>query len=92
MSVEQNATGTNEMTLTDIVLTGNRFVRESLRKWYIYLIAFLIVGGYMFYTAFTEPITYQATVTLMRDDDESSGVSGVASIIGPVWIWPPLIV
>ena len=72
---------TDEVTFEDIIRSVYRFLDESVRKWYIYVIALILIGGYLFYKAVMTPVTYKARVTVIREDDEG-GVPGVASILG----------
>jgi len=72
----------DEISLEDIVIAVRDFMREALRKWWLFGLLFICIGGYFVYRAYTTPTTYKATFTFMRNTDESGGVSGMASILG----------
>jgi hypothetical protein len=78
----QNFDHPDDITLEDIVITTTRFIQDAKKKWWIFALMFLLIGGYKFYKVYTTPPTYQATFTFMRDEDESGGFSSVASILG----------
>lgn len=76
----------DEISLEEIVITVRDFIRESLRKWWMFALLFVLIGGYLVYKASTTPTTYKATFTFMRNTDESGGSSGIASILGQIGI------
>lgn len=74
----------DEISLEDIVIAVRDFVRESLRKWWLFALLFVFISGYLVYNAYSTPTTYRATFTFMRDTDESGAGSSMASILGQI--------
>lgn len=72
----------DEVTLDDVLRSVQWFFRSAFRRWYIFVVAFVVIGGYMFYSAMTEPVTFDAKITVMREEEDPNAVSGVSSIIG----------
>lgn len=71
----------DELTLADMVFAVRDFIFQAIRNWWLFVGLFLLFGGYFVYTAYQTPVTYKATFTFMRDDDESA-MSSMASILG----------
>ncbi|MDX1478473.1 MAG: hypothetical protein R3301_12255 [Saprospiraceae bacterium] len=76
------ATYEQELTLSDLVGAVRLFVEAALRKWWLFALLFVLIGGFLIYRAYTHTPTYTARFTFMVNEDESGGLSGVASILG----------
>ena len=72
----------DEITLKELILKIIEFKNEVLKNWYWVLLYSLLTAGYMYYKASNTPMQYKAELTFMVSDDEGSGLSGMAGILG----------
>jgi hypothetical protein len=75
---------TDDLTLRDLVLASRRFYHDALRHWWVYAIAFLLIGGLLSYRAWSAAETYPARLTFMVNEDDGNplGVGGVLGQLG----------
>ena len=73
----------DEVTMADIVNEVVDFVHLAFRKWWIYAVLFLVIGGYLGYQAFATPTKYKAKLTFMINEDDG-GFPGVSGILGQI--------
>ncbi len=71
-----------ELTLKDLILAFQKFRREAFRKWWLYGIVFLVIGGALVYRALATPVTYEAKLTFMVNEDEGNPFGGVTGLLG----------
>ena len=72
----------DELTLRDLILAFNKYWHEALRKWWLYGLAFLVIGGVLAFRAYTTPPTYQARVTYMLNEDDGNPFGGIGGVLG----------
>jgi uncharacterized protein involved in exopolysaccharide biosynthesis len=72
----------DDLTLRDLILAARSYRREAFRHWWVFLLAFLLIGGFLLYRALSTPVTYQAKLTFMVNEDEGGGLGGVSSVLG----------
>ncbi len=72
----------DDLTLRDLILAFRTYRREAFRYWWLYVLTFVVIGGFLIYRAMSAPVTYQATLTFMVNEDEGTGLGGVTSVLG----------
>jgi hypothetical protein len=63
-------------------LTFHKYRREAFRHWWLYGIAFLLIGGFMVYRAVSTPETYKARLTFMVNEDDGNPFGGISGVLG----------
>lgn len=71
-----------DLTVRDLILAFRRYRNEALRMWWLYLVCFLLIGGYLLYRAWSAPVTYEARLTFMVNEEEGGGFGGMSSVLG----------
>lgn len=72
----------DEITLKELILKIQEYVREIWRyKWWV-VAAGIIFAGIFLLRAVREEPTYTATLTFMVNEDEGGGMGGIATILG----------
>jgi hypothetical protein len=83
-SVEQIQEQSSDLSLQDVLLLGQDYLREIKRKWYFMIPFIFAVGGYYVYQHHKEGIKYPAGVTFMVNEEEgedpSSG-NGIGALL-----------
>ena len=77
-----NNSSDNEISFEELVQLSRRFVRKSLKLWWMFMLLFVLLAGILVGDALLTPPEYKATFTFMRNEDEGNGLSGVGSILG----------
>lgn len=79
---QYQSTQHDDLTLRDLIIAWNTFRREAIRSWWLYAIAFLCIGGFLAYRAWSAPPTFAAKLTFMVNEEDGTGLGGVSSVLG----------
>jgi len=72
----------DEITLKELILKIKEFFWEVVRNWkWVVLIVIPFVTFFM-YKAVSTPVTYEAELTFMVNEDDGGGMGGVSAILG----------
>lgn len=71
----------DELTLKELILAVQDYFRYFLRKWYWFLVGAILMGGVLYWNAYSEPVTYAASLTFMLNESKDSP-SGAGAILG----------
>src|SRR5690606_9087954 len=72
----------DDLTLKDLILACRRFWLQAVRAWWLYGIAFALIGGFFIWRALNTPETYQAKLTFMLNEDEGNPFGGITGVLG----------
>ncbi len=70
-----------EISLKEVIIKVQGFIRELLRYFWIPLLAALVVGGLMYFQYTKKVTSYTGKLTFMVDSNEGGGLSGMATIL-----------
>jgi len=71
----------DEITLKELILKIKEFFWEVVRNWkWVVLIVIPFVTFFM-YKAVSTPVTYEAELTFMVNEDDGGGMGGVSAIL-----------
>jgi len=68
----------DDLTLRDLIHAYHTYRREAMRYWWLYAILFVLLSGFLVYRALTTPVTYEAKLTFMVNEDDSPGIGGLS--------------
>lgn len=71
---------TDELTLKELILAVQDYGKYFLRKWYWFVLGAVVLGGLLFYRAYTVPVKYSAPLTFLLNKESDKG--GAGSILG----------
>lgn len=71
----------DEVTLREIILGVQGFIKEVLKYWYVVLLASLIGGAIQYYKVTHQDILYKADVRFVVEGEKGSG-GGLSSLLG----------
>ncbi|MFK8102531.1 MAG: hypothetical protein AB8G15_08400 [Saprospiraceae bacterium] len=82
--VSQNANKEEikEFSLKELIILVKGAIAEVLRRWKWFIGIVAIIAAISLYRAITTPVTFPAKLSFMLNDDDSSALSGVGSILG----------
>ena len=73
----------DDLTLRDLIIAFRTYRREAFRFWWLYLLGFVLIGGFLAYRALSTPAKYEAHLTYMLNEDEGAPLGGgVSSLLG----------
>lgn len=79
---DQNSVNEDEISLKDLILKFWEYFSHVLRSWKL-IGLFVILGGlFKLFSYFTHIPTYPATISFMINEDESSSLGGIGSLLG----------
>lgn len=76
----------DEVSLKVLLLKTGDYARELIRYWKITLAVVILSLGYTIFTALTTPKKFQAELTFMVNEDESSQLGGVEAVLESIGI------
>jgi len=74
----------DEFTLQELILLVQDYGREILRNWLLIALFTLPFVAFFVYKAISTPVTYQAELTFMINEDDGGGLGGVSAILGQI--------
>ena len=81
---QENLPETDEITLKQIILSGQAYYNEVWKYWKLVVIIPIPFIIYMLYQAITTPVVYPASLTFMINEDQGGGMGGFGAILGIV--------
>ncbi len=75
----------DEITLRELILKLQEFYKEVIRSWKLILVSIMIFVALMLYNTYKTPITYQAELTFMVNEDNGGtmgAIGGLAASFG----------
>jgi len=81
-AVRQSQSVTDQLTLHDLIRGVQKFTREAIRKWWLFGVAFLIIGGFLVYRSVSTPETYKARLTFMVNEEDGNAFGGISGVLG----------
>ena len=82
MEQEKRYIEEDEITLKELILKVQEYFWEVVRNWkWVVLITIPFVAFFL-YKAISTPVTYQAELTFMVNEDDGGGLGGMSAILG----------
>ena len=72
----------DDVSLKDLILKSKEYFFYLLSKWYVIFLFVILSVLYQIYNIVTHNISYEAPLTFMVNEDESSSLGGVGSLLG----------
>jgi hypothetical protein len=72
----------NELSLKEIIVTGQEYLQELLHNWKLIILISIPLIFYMGYKAMTTDPTYSAELTFMVNEDDGGGLGAVGGLLG----------
>jgi putative tyrosine kinase-like protein len=72
----------DEISLKDIILKGQEYFQYLLRNWIWILIPVVIFVSYKIYQTYSTPPKYEASLTFILNNNQSSPTAGLSSLLG----------
>lgn len=76
----------DEITLKELILKSKDFFFEAVRSWKLILLLSVLFSAFMLYRAITEPVTFDATLSFMINEDEGNSLGAMGGLLGSIGI------
>ena len=83
-SMESPSTHRDDIRLSDLLRIFKSYWNEIKRRWKVFAILLLLIGGYKVFRAMTASSEYVATLDFMVSEDEAPVAGGLGSLLGDI--------
>ena len=74
----------DELSLKDLILKIREYFLEVLRNWKLVIAIAIPICAFFIYGAVSSPVTFNAKLTFMVNEEEGNSIGGLSSVLGNI--------